>query len=515
MASKKTTAKKSVTKGANKTKDIAAAAKKAATSKKTTTTKKKDTSAAKKAVAKAQNDGKKKTTDTKKKAASTSKKAVAKAQNDGKKKTTATKKQQTKDAIKKGADTVADKAKTVSTIAKAQGQGQKQTNQVKAQQIADNVKKGADTATKAANAVKNVAKAQADGQKKTDQVKAQQANSTPNTNTSSTSSGTANKGSGGAKKSGGSNKSGSSGASDSSNVNPTTFTNNMPVTPQREESIFQKRALNGPDPTLVDNGGAVGNLYSGVGTDRTDLLARMVDGLRVNSLDNYISPQMRSDYIRDERQIRQALNDATNASYDVQRAKALQDAATAEDTNYANTKNAVAEMRRNLIGSGSSGANVGAANATALQALLGLGQQNTAATTEGLRNINNVERERSSALAQNAVDSINQANAATNDMYGAGTSAYGSDRSYGAQGAAQGIAEVRNGANTNLTNLIMNRETNTSQENVAGMNNTSQENVANINSAAQEAVARLNADATTQAAKLGQTSTQTIINKRR
>ena len=172
--------------------------------------------------------------------------------------------------------------------------------------------------------------------------------------------------------------------------------------------------------------------------------------------------------------------------------QALQDAARTEDTNYANTKNAIAEMRRNLVGSASSGANVGAANATALQALLGLGQQNNEGTTQGLQNISNIGRERSAALAQNAVEAINQANAATNDMYGAGTSAYGSDRGYGAQGAAQGIAEVRAGDLANVSNQVMNQQTN----------------------ASQEAIAKLNADAQKYAADKAQTQTITYKNKK-
>lgn len=174
-----------------------------------------------------------------------------------------------------------------------------------------------------------------------------------------------------------------------------------------------------------------------------NLLSNVIRGLKVNDLDNYADSQLlRSDFIRDENYIRDSLQRATNAAFDVQRAQAIQDALTAEDTNYANTKNAIAEMRRNLIGAGSSGANVGAANATALQALLGLGQQNTQLTTEGLRNINNVSRERAAQLAQNAADAITMANDATGKMYDAATSAYASDRSYAAQGAAQGLGEA-------------------------------------------------------------------------
>lgn len=204
-----------------------------------------------------------------------------------------------------------------------------------------------------------------------------------------------------------------------------------------------------------------------------DTLNPVINGLRVNDLNSYVSDnsRVRQDFIRDEDYIRSALENATNRAYDLERAQALQDAINAEDTNYANTRNAIAEMRRNLVGSGSSGANVGAANATALQALLGLGQQNTQTTTEGLRNINNVSRERASALAQKAVDAINTANDATGRMYDAATSSYASDRSYAAQGASEALGQLaaaadtaasqeRQTAETNAVNERMNNATN-------------------------------------------------------
>lgn len=236
----------------------------------------------------------------------------------------------------------------------------------------------------------------------------------------------------------------------------------------------------------------IAGLYPGVGTNGEDLLANVLSGLKVNNLDAYISDQLRNDFIRDENYIRGALNNATNASYDVQRAQALRDAANSENTNLANTRNAIAEMRRNLIGSASSGANVGAANATALQALLGLGQQNTQVTTEGLQNVNNVERERAATLAQNAVDAISQANDATNDMYGAATSAYGSDRSYAAQGAAQAVGEVKSTDITNQANERMNDATNAANEAAAKMAADAQKYAAKQSAKAERYAAKMN-----------------------
>lgn len=209
-----------------------------------------------------------------------------------------------------------------------------------------------------------------------------------------------------------------------------------------------------------------------------DLNNALIKGLKVNNLDNYVSKQLRNDFIRDEKYIRNSLNAATNKAFDATRAQAIEDALSAENVSYANTRNALAELRKSLIGSGSSGANIGAANATALQALLGLGQSNSQTTTEGLRNINNVSRERAATLAQNAVDAINTANDATNKMYDAATSAYNADRSYGAQGAAQALGELaaaadtaasaeRQTSETNTANKAMNERTAKATENAA------------------------------------------------
>ena len=246
--------------------------------------------------------------------------------------------------------------------------------------------------------------------------------------------------------------------------------------------------------------------------DAVSYLNNIVRGLRVNDLDNYAdSKLLRSDFIRDERYIRNALQNATNRAFDVQRAQAVQDALNAEDTNYANTKNAISELRRNLIGSGSSGANVGAANATALQALLGLGQQNTQLTTEGLRNINNIGRERAAAIAQNAADAITMANDATGKMYDAATSAYASDRSYAAQGAAQGLGELAAAAENAASQERINTATNASQERIGTASNTSQERINAATNAAQE---RMNKDTNATTLKVEQTTKKSDITNR-
>lgn len=207
-----------------------------------------------------------------------------------------------------------------------------------------------------------------------------------------------------------------------------------------------------------------------VANNAVSKLSNVIDGLRVNNYNSYLQPgtptgnMLRNDFIRDENYIRNSLNAATNASYDANRAQAIEDAIAAEDTSYANTRNAINEMRRNLIGSGSSGANVGAANATALQALLGLGQQNTQTTTESLQAINDVSRQRAAQLAQNAVEAINTANEATSQMHNVGTSIYNSDRSYAAQGAAEALGNLYAAIESGASQERQTAATNASQE---------------------------------------------------
>lgn len=233
-----------------------------------------------------------------------------------------------------------------------------------------------------------------------------------------------------------------------------------------------------------------------------DNLNPTIKGLRINDLTSYSSPesalgkQLRKDFITDENYIRGRMDDAVAAAYDANRATAIQDALAAEDTNYANTRNAIAEMRKNLIGSASSGANVGAANATALQALLGLGQQNAQTTTDSLRAINDVSRQRSAALAQNAVEAINTANDATSKMYEPATSSYSADHTYGVQGAAEALgtlasavdtanATERQTDNTNAANERMNERTANATENAARLGQ--QQTITNVDGGKKKA----------------------------
>lgn len=192
-------------------------------------------------------------------------------------------------------------------------------------------------------------------------------------------------------------------------------------------------------------------------------------GMFTNDLDAYLSAQLRNDYANftDYDSILGKYNAQSDAAWDLARAQQIEAMNAAESANYANTQSAVAQMRSALAGSASSGANRGAANATALQAMLGLGQQNVAATTEGMQGYQNAAREAAAARAANAVSALEFAREGTNSMYENATSAYGADHTYGVQGLAEGLGSVASGSDTAASSERMNNTTNQTNLDVA------------------------------------------------
>ena len=163
--------------------------------------------------------------------------------------------------------------------------------------------------------------------------------------------------------------------------------------------------------------------------------------------------------INDYNDIVNKMNKATQDAYDVKMREANLGMNRAENTSYNNTRNAINDLKNTMIGSASSGANQGAANATALQALLGLGQQNNELVTEGLNNIYGIAGERAAAMSQNAANAINTANEAKNNMLTAATSRYASDNERAAA-ALGALGEFGAAVDTNNANISMNNATN-------------------------------------------------------
>ena len=202
---------------------------------------------------------------------------------------------------------------------------------------------------------------------------------------------------------------------------------------------------------------------------QSSLKDREGENMHTNDLDAYVSDQLRNDYkdFTDYGSILGKYNAQSDASWELARQQQIEAMNRAEAANYANTQNAVSQMRKALVGSASSGANVGAANATALQAMLGLGQQNSETTTEAMQNYQNTAQEAAAARAANAVNALESARTGTTDMYGNATSAYGADHTYGVQGLADAYGNVASNTDTLASQERQNNAGNKTQTSVA------------------------------------------------
>ena len=199
-----------------------------------------------------------------------------------------------------------------------------------------------------------------------------------------------------------------------------------------------------------------------VGQLQRSLTDRQGNRMAVNDLNSYVTDQLRGDYspFTDYGSILNKYNAQSDAAWALSRQQQIEAMNMAEAQNYADTRNAVTQMRNALARSASSGANTGAANATALQAMLGLGQQNSQTTTTGMQNYQNTSKEAAAARAANAVSSLDAAREGVNSMYGNATSAYNSDHLYGNQGIAEAVGTLAAATDTNASSERMNNATN-------------------------------------------------------
>lgn len=183
-------------------------------------------------------------------------------------------------------------------------------------------------------------------------------------------------------------------------------------------------------------------------------------------------------FITDLSQIQGTLDNATNAAYDIQTKEANLGLNRAETSAYNNTQNAIQDLRNALSGSAASGGNVGAANASALQAILGLGTQNNELVTEQLNNIQNLAGERRASIMQNAADAISASNAARASQAQAATEMYNADQTRSAEALA-GLASLGGTSDTNATNERMNNATNSTNASIANTTQKSQQTIIN------------------------------------
>lgn len=194
-------------------------------------------------------------------------------------------------------------------------------------------------------------------------------------------------------------------------------------------------------------------------------------------------------FIIDYADILAKLNDATNKAYDLKTKEAQRGLVDAENSAYANTNNAISELRKTLAGSAANNASKGSAAATALQSMLGLGQQNNDLVTTGLQGLYDIADERASTLAQNAANAIETSNAGKSLQANASNSKYSSDSTMWSQVAAA-LSSLMSTTNTDYVNKIMNDATNKTNLKI-----TEKE------TAAQKAIAQLQANAQIEAAK--------------
>ena len=193
-------------------------------------------------------------------------------------------------------------------------------------------------------------------------------------------------------------------------------------------------------------------------------------------------------FIIDYADILGKLNDATNAAYDLKTKEAKRGLVDAENSAYANTNNAINELRKTLAGSAANNASKGSAAAAALQSMLGLGQQNNDLVTTGLQGLYDIADERASTLAQNAANAIETSNAGKSLQANASNSKYSSDSTMWSQVAAA-LSSLMSTTNTDYVNKIMNDATNKTNLKI-----TEKE------TAAQKAIAQLQANAQIEAA---------------
>lgn len=173
-------------------------------------------------------------------------------------------------------------------------------------------------------------------------------------------------------------------------------------------------------------------------------------------------------FLTNEKTIQNRMDEATSKAYDVKKQEAMQALNSAEDTAYANNQNAIQGLKNSMASSTAAGANRGAAGANAVQALLGLGQQNNQLVTQGLQNIQNVAGEKAAAMAQNAADAIDKSNAARGQQAGAANEKYSADQGYRAQ-AATALGSLASSMHTDAFNKEMNDSTNAANVTAAGV----------------------------------------------
>lgn len=167
----------------------------------------------------------------------------------------------------------------------------------------------------------------------------------------------------------------------------------------------------------------------------------------------------------DEEQIKASMDRATEASYDVKLKELARLFNKSEDTQYTKNQNLLKTFQGLR---GSVGRNEGAASATALQAILGLGAQGSQDTTDNLNQIRDTVGQKQSDMARNALEAINTANTARAAQGGISAQQYAADKAKEAA-AVEAYAALHGTYDTNYKNLQLGNAQIAANKLIAGM----------------------------------------------
>ena len=146
-------------------------------------------------------------------------------------------------------------------------------------------------------------------------------------------------------------------------------------------------------------------------------------------------------FITGRQDIQNVLDKATQDAFLVKRRQGLNDLSRIENTAVQDRNATIAGMRSALAGQMSSGAAMGGANASAVQAALGLGVNQSNNLNAGLRALQMIAEEQRAAMSQNAGLAIDKSNAAKGQQATAANEKYASDATF-ASTALQALASL-------------------------------------------------------------------------
>lgn len=179
--------------------------------------------------------------------------------------------------------------------------------------------------------------------------------------------------------------------------------------------------------------------------------------------------------LTDRTQILDALNAATNSSFNQQRTEANQALRSSSNLATQNNAKTIQDMRNNLQTSALNGANAGQVNANILSAYLSGQQANAATQTEALQQLQNIAEQRRDALNSNAQGAITTANSAAQALgtllneekngrvAAAGSALYNMGSQAGSMAGATSAKEWGNTANNAISTTTPYKTTTTTQ----------------------------------------------------